>query len=121
MLGLTGVETGERFVSGMVRRGQVSGSGKGIMDAGPPCAVGHEGLPEVIGLVAPWIDQAVGKDLEFVGVGIENPDTAFSQASNTPWGFNVGVNVYGLGEANPAVLGMAETMDDVVGVFRAQT
>ncbi len=32
----------------------------------------------------------------------------------------MGIYVYGLGKADATVLGMTETMDDVVGVFRAQ-
>ena len=119
MLGLSGIEAGEDFVSGMVRGGHVGGSWKGVVDAGSACAVGHEGLSEVICLVTPWVDQSVRENLQFVGVGIEGPDSAFAQTTNTPWSFNVGVYVYGLGKADATVLGMAESMDDMVSVFGA--
>jgi len=120
MLGLAGIEAGEDFAPTMVRGCYVSCTGEGVMDAGPARAVGEKRLAEVVGLVPPWIDQSVGENLKVMGVGVESPNAAFAQATNSPRGFCVRVDVDGLGKAYSPIFSVAETMHDMVGVLGAE-
>ena len=121
MFGLAGIETGEDFAPTMVCGCYVGGSRKGVVNPGSARAVGEERLPEVVCLVTPWIDQSVRKHFEVVGVGVEGPDAAFAQATNSPRGFRMCVDVDGLVEADSAVLGVPEAMDDEVTLASINT
>ena len=101
--------------------GREGRAGEGPVHAGAVGAGGQERLAGKVFLLAPGVDEALRVDLESLGVRVIGEGHAGVGAHEAPRRLEVRVDVDRLVEVEPAIDAPMERMDDVVGVFGAET
>ena len=96
-------------------------AGKDIVDALAAGAVGGKRLSPAVEGVPPGIDQPAGEDFQLERFGAELPDAAGREPAHAPGRFEMAVDVDRLVEVEQSVGTPAEGVQQVVGVFGAES
>ncbi|MDB6125293.1 MAG: hypothetical protein JWQ71_4286 [Pedosphaera sp.] len=100
--------------------GKVSRAGNAKSNALASRAVRDKGLPVFIELVAPGIAETLEIDAEFHCGRAQMPETTAVQSLDAVGCFDMAVNVNGLVKVKLTVMAPMQSVDDMMGVFRAE-